>query len=189
MISGGTATICIRAVAALTLFNTAGGRAQRAESSGTDAVISDNSADRHRTASRGGPEAVTAKMRELGVTGIRVDVDRESDRGLAGAKLRRRAIGRHCVRNGAGTVTPEEQNAANNRFDQDSARYRRARAMTDLLVQIYNKKLHKPSGGAAAGHHAPCQSGEARVRGILPRDTTVAHKTGSIGGSINDVGY
>ena len=33
-----------------------------------------------------------------------------------------------------------------------------------------------------------CQTGEARLRGLLPKGTYVAHKTGTIGGTTNDVG-
>src|SRR5258708_3849458 len=33
-----------------------------------------------------------------------------------------------------------------------------------------------------------CQTGQARLKGMLPEGTEVAHKTGSIGGTANDVG-
>jgi beta-lactamase class A len=33
-----------------------------------------------------------------------------------------------------------------------------------------------------------CRTGEARLRGLLPGGTEIAHKTGTIGGSANDVG-
>jgi beta-lactamase class A len=33
-----------------------------------------------------------------------------------------------------------------------------------------------------------CQTGAARIPGLLPADTAIAHKTGTIGGSINDTG-
>jgi beta-lactamase class A len=33
-----------------------------------------------------------------------------------------------------------------------------------------------------------CQTGDARIKGFLPPETEVAHKTGSIGGSVNDAG-
>jgi Zn-dependent M28 family amino/carboxypeptidase len=33
-----------------------------------------------------------------------------------------------------------------------------------------------------------CRTGEARLKGLLPPGTTVAHKTGTIGGVVNDVG-
>jgi beta-lactamase class A len=33
-----------------------------------------------------------------------------------------------------------------------------------------------------------CRTGEARLRGILPEGTEIAHKTGTIGRTTNDVG-
>lgn len=33
-----------------------------------------------------------------------------------------------------------------------------------------------------------CRTGEARLRGLLPQGTELAHKTGTIGGTTNDVG-
>ncbi len=33
-----------------------------------------------------------------------------------------------------------------------------------------------------------CETGPARLKGMLPPDTPVMHKTGTIGGSANDVG-
>ncbi|HDJ23941.1 MAG TPA: hypothetical protein ENF17_08645 [Candidatus Aminicenantes bacterium] len=34
-----------------------------------------------------------------------------------------------------------------------------------------------------------CQTGEARIKGMLPPETEVYHKTGTIGGTTNDVGF
>ncbi|HWD98544.1 MAG TPA: serine hydrolase, partial [Bryobacteraceae bacterium] len=33
-----------------------------------------------------------------------------------------------------------------------------------------------------------CQTGKSRIKGMLPEGTDVAHKTGSLGGVVNDVG-
>jgi beta-lactamase class A len=33
-----------------------------------------------------------------------------------------------------------------------------------------------------------CRTGENRLRGLLPASTPVAHKTGTLGGVVNDVG-
>jgi beta-lactamase class A len=33
-----------------------------------------------------------------------------------------------------------------------------------------------------------CRTGEGRLRGRMPAGTLVAHKTGTIGGTVNDVG-
>lgn len=33
-----------------------------------------------------------------------------------------------------------------------------------------------------------CETGETRLKGLLPKGTVIAHKTGTIGGTTNDVG-
>jgi beta-lactamase class A len=61
--------------------------------------------------------------------------------------------------------------------------------MADLLLKIYAKKLHKPeSAELLLDIMRRCQTGDARIKGMLPPNTEIAHKTGSIGGTINDVG-
>jgi beta-lactamase class A len=34
-----------------------------------------------------------------------------------------------------------------------------------------------------------CQTGKSRIKGMLPQGTGVAHKTGSLGGVANDIGF
>ena len=61
--------------------------------------------------------------------------------------------------------------------------------MADLLVKIYGKKLHKPeTAELLLDIMRHCQTGDARIKGMLPPETEVAHKTGSLGGTVNDVG-
>jgi beta-lactamase class A len=86
-------------------------------------------------------------------------------------------------------VTQEQRTAANDRFNQDPRDTAQPAAMAALLEKIYARKLLKPdTGDLLLDIMSRCQTGEARIRGILPPKTAVAHKTGSIGGSINDVG-
>jgi len=61
--------------------------------------------------------------------------------------------------------------------------------MADLLSRIQARKLHKPeTADLLLDIMRRCQTGDARIKGMLPPDTKVEHKTGSIGGTINDVG-
>jgi beta-lactamase class A len=61
--------------------------------------------------------------------------------------------------------------------------------MAALLQRIYRKDLLKPeSAEQLLDIMRRCRTGEARLRGILPEGTVVAHKTGTIGGTTNDVG-
>ena len=61
--------------------------------------------------------------------------------------------------------------------------------MAALLERIYRKDLLKrESAELLMDIMRRCRTGEARLRGLLPQGTEIAHKTGTIGGSANDVG-
>lgn len=64
-------------------------------------------------------------------------------------------------------------------------------AMTSLLSRIWLKDasvLKPESADLLLDIMRRCETGQARLKGILPAGTEVAHKTGSIGASTNDVG-
>lgn len=154
-------------------------------------LISDNSATDVVLRLAGGPEAVTSKMRDLGISGI--NVNRPTIRLIAewmGAQLPPEADWAPGIYGKLfAAVTPEQQKAANDRFNQDPRDTAQPDAMADLLERIYRKKLHKAeTADLLLDIMRRCQTGDARIKGILPPNTIVAHKTGSIGGTINDVG-
>jgi beta-lactamase class A len=61
--------------------------------------------------------------------------------------------------------------------------------MAQLLTQIFNgKALSAASTQTLIEIMQHCRTGDARLRGRLPAGTVVANKTGTIGGSVNDVG-
>jgi beta-lactamase class A len=154
-------------------------------------LISDNSATDIVLRLAGGPEAVTAKMREIGITGI--DVNRPTVNLIAdciGAKLPPESewtpetFGKLFD-----SVTEEQRKQANDRFNQDPRDTAQPTAMAALLEKIFHRKLHKPeTADLLLDILYRCRTGEARIKGILPPGTEVAHKTGSIGGTVNDVG-
>ena len=47
---------------------------------------------------------------------------------------------------------------------------------------------HVITGGPVPPPADRCQTGKSRIKGMLPEGTDVAHKTGSVGGVVNDVG-
>jgi beta-lactamase class A len=155
-------------------------------------LISDNSGADLCMRLAGGPEAVTARMRALEIDQIDVsrstalliaewagvpDLPPESawTPGLFRERLR--------------TVTPEARKAAALKFDADPRDTSTPEAMRRLLERIYAKDLLKPaSAELLLDIMQRCQTGEARLKGMLPDGTSVAHKTGTIGGTTNDVG-
>lgn len=154
-------------------------------------LISDNSATDIVLRLAGGPEAVTAKMRELGITGI--SVNRPTVRLISdwlGADLPpERDWTPDLWKRLYSTISPDARKAAEAKFNVDPRDTAQPSAMADLLQKIYSKKLHKPeSAELLLDIMRRCQTGDARIKGMLPPDTEIAHKTGSIGGTINDVG-
>jgi beta-lactamase class A len=150
-------------------------------------LISDNSATDICLRLAGGAEAVTARMKELSINGITVSRPTiglisdwlgltEADWSSTELKYKR-------------TLNDEERKAAAKKFDADPRDTSTPEAMADLLVKIYRKELLKPASAELLYDiMRRCQTGDARLKGILPAGTEVAHKTGTIGGTTNDVG-
>jgi beta-lactamase class A len=153
--------------------------------------VSDNSATDLLLRLAGGPEAVTARMRALDIRemeisrptvnlladyeGYTLPPEREWTPGLF-QKLYE-------------ATTPESRRAAARKFEADPRDTSTPEAMGMLLERIYRGDLLKPESRALLIDILErCQTGETRLKGILPPKTVVAHKTGSIGGSANDVG-
>lgn len=150
-------------------------------------LISDNSATDVCLRLAGGGEAVTARMKELGLNGITVSRPTigmisdwlgltEADWSSEELKYKR-------------TLNDEERKAAAKKFAADPRDTSTPDAMAELLVKIYRKDLLKrESAELLYDIMRRCQTGDARLKGILPAGTEVAHKTGTIGGTTNDVG-
>ena len=61
--------------------------------------------------------------------------------------------------------------------------------MAQLLQNIWSREvLSDENSELLLDIMRRCQTGDARIKGILPPRTTVYHKTGTIGGTTNDVG-
>jgi beta-lactamase class A len=86
-------------------------------------------------------------------------------------------------------TTPESRKAAAAKLAADPRDTTTPEAMGVLLERIYRKDLLKRENGTLLlDIMERCRTGEARLKGILPAETIVAHKTGTIGGITNDVG-
>ncbi|HEV8485609.1 MAG TPA: class A beta-lactamase [Blastocatellia bacterium] len=154
-------------------------------------LISDNSATDVVLRLAGGPGAVTARMRALGIEGI--NVDRPTVRVIAewiGMELPPDdKWSPDLFATAPATVKPDDRAAAARKFEADTRDTSTPNAMADLLVRVYRKDLLKPgSAELLVDIMRRCRTGETRLKGILPEGTEVAHKTGTIGRTTNDVG-
>jgi beta-lactamase class A len=155
-------------------------------------LISDNSATDVCLRLAGGGAAVTARMRALGIEGINVN---RSTRELIADWLGLQNLppqSEHTLESYgalARAVTPEQGKEANTRFNADPRDTSTPEGMARLLERIYKKDCLKPESATLLYDiMRRCRTGDARLKGLLPRGSEVAHKTGSIGGTVNDVG-
>ena len=155
-------------------------------------LISDNSATDVCLRLAGGAPAVTSRMQALGISAISVDrstVQLISD-WIGIEKLPAGTnVDLATFRRLSNAVKAEERAAAGKRFDADPRDTSSPDAMTALLEMIFRKTPLKPeSAELLLDIMRRCRTGDARLKGRLPPATVVAHKTGTIGGSTNDVG-
>ena len=156
-------------------------------------LISDNIATDVLMREAGSSGAVTARMAEVGIDGIRVDrptwalianwlghPDVREDDQIAPDDYRKILEGERT----------DEAMAANDAvFNSDPRDTATPAAMSALLQKIWNREiLSEESSALLIDIMYRCQTGAARLKGVLPPGTAVAHKTGTIGQTTNDVG-
>jgi beta-lactamase class A len=155
-------------------------------------LISDNTATDRLLDTVGGGGAVTAHMRAIGVDGVRVD--RPTIRLIGdwlGVEDMPSASGRtwddyvELV-----DALPEaEREQAKFAFELDPRDTATPRGMAMLLEKIWRgEALSSASTDLLIDIMERCETGEARLKGLLPEGTVLAHKTGTIGRTTNDVG-
>ena len=125
--------------------------------------ISDNSATDILLREVGGPEAVNQRLKALDVKGITMS--------------------------GPTKTMIENWRADAGAFNNDPRDSSTPDGMALLLQRLaLGKTLSSQSTGLLLDIMRRCDTGESRLKGLLPADTVVMHKTGSIGGTTNDVG-
>ncbi len=155
-------------------------------------VVSDNSAADLMLREAGGPAAVTARMKSLGLNGIRVD--RSIAMLLAdwgGLKtVPPEAEWNRDMWDRLLDAVPEAEHMAARRLQTRDPRDTATPAdMTKLLARIWRRDLFSPVYATKLWDVMErCQTGKSRIKGLLPQGTDVAHKTGSVGGVVNDIG-
>lgn len=138
-------------------------------------MISDNSATDILLA-KVGPANVTARLRSFGIEGMTVgrscqEMIRDYQKAVSGLRDR-----------------PERKKAivAYGENPDDAAT---PSAMNALLEKIVRQEVLDPDGcNLVLSIMRKCETGEARIKGLLPPGTNIAHKTGTIAGTVNDCG-
>lgn len=156
-------------------------------------LISDNSATDIILRTAGGGSAVNGRLAALGISGISVDrptIDLIADaigvRDLPPPEQRTLAL--FSAR--AAAVTQDAQRDAAKAFYNDRRDTATPRGMATLLRAIWQRKgLSETNALLLLDIMRRCETGENRIKGLLPPATQVMHKTGTLGiGVANDVG-
>jgi len=122
-------------------------------------IHSDNRATDMLLRDLGGPRAVHDWLQDHGITGLRVD------RNIA-------------------TLLSDRRDLWDNRDSSTPT------AMVDLLKRLYKSELIKPeSRNYLLGLMSQCETGKNRMKALLPFGTPVEHKTGTLNGLADDVGF
>ncbi|MFL6244559.1 MAG: class A beta-lactamase, partial [Thermoanaerobaculia bacterium] len=126
--------------------------------------ISDNTASDNTLPLVGGPAAVTKRMAELGVPGIRVDRTEKT-------------IARHL-----------KQPGGRAKYTNDPRDTATPDAMAALLVTFWNRRdgLSKSSHDLLMQWMIDTPTGPRRIKAVMPAGSIVAHKTGTMPGVVND---
>ena len=150
---------------------------------------SDNTATDILMAAAGGAGAVTAWVRGLEITDLRVDRD------TAGIlrdffKLPKGIFSEALAAARKTDPKIEERGShPNPAYDNDPRDTASPTAMAELLTKIFaGHALSPASTQVLIEMMERCHTGDERIRARLPAGTAIADKTGTLGGSLNDVG-
>jgi len=154
-------------------------------------LISDNSATDLCMKLAGGPEMINGMLMKNGLNQISVDrptialianwlgIDMQADEEMGMAEFMEKAE----------ALDEETQAQANQLFTKDVRDQSSPRHLAYLLQLLWEGKLLNPEHTELLlDIMYRCETGGGRLKGILPPGTAVAHKTGTIGGTTNDVG-
>ncbi|MCY3965400.1 MAG: class A beta-lactamase [Acidobacteria bacterium] len=178
-------------------FDTPGSRLTIQNVLGLMLRISDNIATDLLFREAGGAEAITARMKASGVEGIRVDRTTRAlianflgrDDATVAVPIPPAEYNRLILEDNSSQLDEAQLAELNEAFNSDPRDTATPRSMAALLRKIWKREiLSEKSSALLIDIMARCETGENRIPGALPPGTPVAHKTGTIGESTNDVG-
>jgi len=155
-------------------------------------ILSENNATDLVLTLGGGGAAVTRRMRDAGITDLRVDrptaeiiahpygiTDIWTNGRFDRAKWDRQS----------GALSPARRDSAAYYYARDPRDHTTPRAMLTLLTKLWKGELlNQEHTAALLDIMYRCETGAGRIKGMHPRGTRVAHKTGTYPGTANDVG-
>ncbi|MDW3652502.1 MAG: class A beta-lactamase [Bacteroidia bacterium] len=154
-------------------------------------LISDNSATDLCMKLAEGPDVINEMLRKYGIKDLSVDrptvalianylgIDLMADEEMSMDEMMKKLE----------DIDEKEQEAAMAKFSEDPRDQSSPYAMAKLLEKLWDgEMLNKENTELLLDIMLRCETGENRLKGVLPPGTALAHKTGTIGGTTNDVG-
>jgi len=154
-------------------------------------LVSDNTATDLLLQLAGGPKAVTTRIRVLGIRDMEINrptvhlIADSEGYGLPPEKEWTPELFSKLSK----ATTPESRKASLRKFKADRRDTSTPDAMVRLLEMLYRGEgLKSESRALLFDILERCRTGKGRLKGILPTETVVAHKTGTLTGITNDAG-
>lgn len=155
-------------------------------------LISDNSATDICLRLAGGSDEVNNRLRIINLDSMRVDRSTLwliSDYLGVSELPPYEALTPDTIRTIYQAIEDDQREAAAESFNKDQRDTSTPKDMALLLQKIWQKSvLNEVHSELLIDIMKRCETGENRLKGFLPPETVVAHKTGTIGGCTNDVG-
>lgn len=154
--------------------------------------VSDNTATDVILRMSGGPAAATRRVRDLGVDGI--DVHRSEARTFADLSglpdtIPESELYRYQYFRMRDALPQAHRDSAREAYVSDPRDTASPSAMADLLLAVLRgADLTETSHRRLLDVMTATRTGARRIKGLLPPETLVAHKTGTMAGAVNDVG-
>ena len=155
-------------------------------------TVSDNNATDMLVKLGGGTAAVTARMQQLGISGVRVDryiwellANYQGNPASQATPISPADYGvlDRFVR------APDVRRRDTNAWNADPRDTGSTRALVQLLAKVWKGDvLTSASTGVLKQIMGQTRTGAGRLKGVLPPHTPIAHKTGTVGDVINDAG-
>ncbi|MGB7296749.1 MAG: class A beta-lactamase, partial [Candidatus Aminicenantales bacterium] len=156
-------------------------------------LVSDNSAT-DILLDKVGAGNVNKRLKQYGIEGItvnrscqelimdRIGMDYEKHKGMPLEEI-------IAVLQGIPDRSAEEDRQSIRAFSAEMKDQSTPAAMNSLLMKIWKQEILEPeSCDFIISVMLRCQTGQGRIKGELPPGTAVAHKTGTIAGTVNDAG-
>lgn len=155
-------------------------------------ILSENNSTDWMLKLTGGGTAVTQRLRDLGITDVRVDrttaeiianpygiTDIWTDGKFSRTKWESQM----------GALSKARRDSAAYYYAQDPRDHGSPKGMLTLLTKVWKGEvLNKANTALLFDIMYRCETGAARIKGMLPPGTRVAHKTGTYAGTTNDIG-